>query len=86
MPDNAANNGNSRVTNAILATKVDSLTYEVRELKDTVLKCLDDHEGRLRTNENHIARQDEKLKQNTVWLSLYSTLASAVSGLIGRFG
>ena len=85
MPTIAANNGNSRVTNAILATKVDGLIYEVRELKEMVVKCLDDHEGRLRTNENHIARQDEKLKQNAVWLSLYSTLTSAVSGLIGRF-
>lgn len=88
------NQQNGRVTNAILSTKLDALTEEVRAMclktERRITNLEEKHDIRLGTleahcheNENQISRLDERQKATTSVLGGLTFIGSAIAAAIG---
>ncbi len=86
--------GNHRVSNAILSTKLDAVILEVQKLTASVDRRLafleektDIKIGELETNcrsmQTDMARLDERQKAATGILGAFAFIASSVAGVIG---
>ena len=86
--------GNGRVTNAILSTKLDELTREVRRqsdkidskfafLEEKLEMRVDEVANRCRDNTTQIARIDERQKAATGILGALSFVGSSIAATIG---
>lgn len=90
MTDGAADNGNSKVTLAVLGERMDNLKASVDALRmefkgycDNSQREIDNLEQRLRTNENDIARQGEKLTILSSLNAAWTAIAAAIAGVFG---
>ena len=94
MASSPPDNGNSRVTNAILSTKLDHLTAEVKEMcakMDRRMNFLEEkHEvdvselrSRCEEHSTQIARVEERQKAMTGFQAALSLVASTVAGVVG---
>ena len=86
--------GNGRVTNAIISTKLDELTREVRKqgevnerrfnfLEEKLDIRVDEVANRCRENTTQIARIDERQKAATGILGALSFVGSSIAATIG---
>lgn len=78
MPDE-----NGRVTMAVLATRLDALTEEIRRLRQDVCDRLDDHEARLRDTERRVVAQEQRLGLFTGSLFVLQVIGSAIASWLG---
>ena len=94
MPPASYQPDNSRVTNAILSTKLDNLTEEVRNLSaklDRRITYLEertdirvgDLENQCHEMKTNVARLDERQKSSTGVLGAFTLIASSIAGVIG---
>ncbi len=90
MVDMAADNGNSKVTLAVLGermtnlqTSVDALRAEFRSYCEARDREFGELERRVRTSENDIARQGEKLTILSSLNAVWTTIAAAIAGALG---
>ena len=86
--------GNHRVTNAILATKLDNLIEDVRKMCERMdrrmafleekvdIRC-GEVEGQSRHNAENIARLEERQKATTGILGALTVLLSTAAGFVG---
>lgn len=88
------NDGNHRVSNAILSTKLDELTREVRQqgekmdrrfnfLEEKLEIRVGEVESRCHENTTQIARLDERQKAATGILGAISFVGSSIAATIG---
>ena len=77
------NNGNGRVTMAVLATKLDALTDEVRGYHEMLCERVDDHEQRIRVTEVEIAQIGERQRISTGILATLQVIIGAVATWLG---
>lgn len=75
--------GNGRVTMAILATKLDALTEEVRSYHEMLCGRMDDHEHRIRAVEMQTASIAERQRTTTGILAALQLIGSTVAAWLG---
>lgn len=83
MADTAANNGNQRVTNAVLALKIDQLDETVRAYVVADNRRYEAHEVRLRYVETTQGKIKERLTIFAVGQAILSAALATVAGWIG---
>ncbi len=72
-----------RITNAVLATRIDNLTDEVRRMRDEVRTWRNDHEERLREAEHQITVHGQRLNVATGGLMVFQAIAAVIAGWFG---
>ena len=92
MPDNTDDNGNGRVTLAIIGTKLDNIADRLED----ICSRADGHDYRLRTLENgQVARQEQiafikddvsNLKRKYESWSLLNSVGAGIAAILGGIG
>jgi len=94
MASPPTSNGNQRVTNAILSTKLDALINEVQTNRANLNRRIDFLEEKLELqvgeirghcseNETNIARLEERQKSTTGILGVLTVILSTIAGVVG---
>ncbi len=83
MSGTAADNGNKRVANYVLATKLDALTEKIDGFCQRAEDGHNDHEERLRTVEHDVTTIKER---QGIFVAAQSTLTLIASVIAGWFG
>jgi len=90
MGDTDDNNGsNQRVTNALLKKDIDHLTELVRDFRDEIRSCNDDHESRIRTlegNQRSILTLIENLDNRVKTWNITNSVGVVIAGVLAALG
>ena len=80
MPDE---NGNGRVTMALLGQKLDTLSEDLQEWREEVRRCTQDHEARLRALERQVVQNSQRLGTWAGIQATFTAIAATVAGWLG---
>ena len=90
-----ADNGNGRVTIALLGQKVDDLTALIREMREDYRRNHEAHEARIRELESGSVKRTEQitglsddvkaLKERDAWGNVTTGIMAVVAGAVGWF-